>query len=112
MRFGFHLCLGLVYLLLVELVVEFCIFYLLAQVVILTVVAHRFRLSLETCDIGIVHLYVSLSLRYLLLQGHNVLVEFLYTGGQALNLVFQVLHFQRQLATERADVVYLRQFCL
>ena len=91
---------------------QLLIFDLLIQVVELTVVAHRFRLSLETCDIGIVHLYVSLSLRNLLLQGHNVLVEFLYTGGQALNLVFQVLHLQRQLATERADVVYLRQFCL
>ena len=107
-----HTLVALANLLLVQLVVEFKVFNLLAQAVILAVVAHGIHLTLEALNVHVVHLDGASALVHLALHGHNVRVDFLNADGETLNLVFKVLHLQGKFAAQGLDVVNLCQLYL
>ena len=109
MSLALHECLGFAYTLLVELVVQFGILNLLGQVVILAVVSHAVHLSLVAGDIGIVDLDVLVHHSDITLDDLHLLANLLYSGGESLNLIFEVLHLARQLAAQSLHLVNLGQ---
>ena len=98
--------------LLAELNLESLELYLLCQRVILAVVLHLVELLLIAVDIRLGLVDLALLHRDSALVVLDFVLDLLNTSVQTGNLVFQVLHFERQLATHGALLIDTRKRCL
>ncbi len=92
----------LFYLLVAEFYFQTLIFYLLGESVILAVVSHVVELLLVACHAGLRIGYFVLLCADGIVEVVNLCLYFLDTGLQSCNLVFKVLHFEREFAAQRA----------
>ena len=85
------------------------VFNLLRQRVILAIVLHVVQLSLITLHAGFGGLYLAFLHVDSLLVLANFILNLLDTGGKTFDFIFQVLYFQRQLASQCTLLVDARE---
>ena len=91
---------------------QFLVFYLLGQVVVFAIVTHVFLLFFVFGYLGLGFLYFVLLVRDGCVDVLYFGIDDFQPGVQPHDFVFQVLHFERKLAAQRLDFIYLRNHFL